>query len=120
MARVLLVDDDPDVLESIGDWLRRKHEVAVALGLPHALLLLQDGLVPDVLVTDLDMPPFSGEDLLAVVAARYPSVCRVLHTGASGEKIGPTHAQHVLLKGDDLDQLERIISRCGTARRSAI
>jgi DNA-binding NtrC family response regulator len=116
MSRVLLVDDDPDVLDSLGDWLRRKHEVVVALGLPHALLLLQDGPLPDVVVTDLDMAPYSGEDLLAIVAARHPHICRVLHTGTPGARIGLTKAQYVFRKGDDLDGLEAILGRCGSRR----
>jgi DNA-binding NtrC family response regulator len=116
MSRVLLVDDDTDVLDSLGDWLRRKHEVVVAHGFPHALLRLQDGPLPDVVVTDLDMPPYSGEDLLALVAARHPHVCRVLHTGTPTARLGPTNAHHVFRKGDDHDRLDAIIGQCSAPR----
>lgn len=108
MAKVLLVDDDLDVLESLRAWLRREHDVKVASGFPEAMAALIDGPVPDVIITDYDMPPYHGDDLLAVVAARFPNVCRILYTGSpEGDAHGPAH--HVVLKGGDPRLLNSLI-----------
>ena len=40
MKRVLLVDDDRDVLEALGDWLRLEHDVQLAGGFPEAMAAL--------------------------------------------------------------------------------
>jgi DNA-binding NtrC family response regulator len=109
MPRVLLVDDDPDVLESLADWLRHEHEVRVAHGVPQALAALAEGPPPDVVVTDYDMPPHSGEDLLSVVAALYPEACRVLYTGRRGLS---STAHQIVAKGCPPQQLSAAIRRC--------
>jgi CheY-like chemotaxis protein len=119
MLRVLLVDDDLEVLESLGDWLKRSYEVTVASGFPEAILALANGPLPDVVICDLDLSPFSGEDLLVVLAARYPSICRVLHTGSPRSQLSGTVAHHVFWKGDDLEGLEEIIRACRLQRRIA-
>jgi DNA-binding NtrC family response regulator len=121
MLRVLLVDDDPDVLDALGDWLRRRYVVRTALGFRQAIAALSEGPIPDVVISDLDMPPFSGEDLLTVIAARFPGVCRVLHTGSKRDRLirRESVAHHELVKGCDLDELEAIIRRCGHPPRCA-
>jgi DNA-binding NtrC family response regulator len=116
MARVLLVDDDLDVLEALQAWLRRrKHEVQIAAGFPEALAALASGPIPDVLITDWDMAPFCGDDLLAIVARRYPGVCRVLHSGTPRPKGSSPAAQHILSKGCDLADLDAVVSGCARA-----
>lgn len=113
MARVLLVDDDLDVLESLADWLGRKHEVRVAGGFAAAIAALIDGPEFDIVVTDYDMPPYRGDDLLAIVAARWPRVRRILHSGTPGVVGGVSalHIDHVVAKGDPGD-LDAAIARC--------
>lgn len=114
LARVLLVDDDVDVLESLEQWLGRQHEVRIARGFPEALALLSEEEPPDVLITDLDMPPYRGSDLLAIVATRWPGVCRILHTGTPDKLDGTAcvHAHHVVLKTGELRVLDALIERC--------
>ena len=120
MARVLLVDDDADVLDSLADWLGRRHEVHVATGFPEAIAALVEGPLPDVVVTDYDMPPYRGDDLLAIVAARWPRIGRILHSGkpraAAGRDLG--HVDHLVVKGDP-DRLEAAIQRSLLRLRSA-
>jgi DNA-binding NtrC family response regulator len=113
MASVLLVDDDPDVLESLGEWLARRHQVRVARGFVEALALLVKGPLPNVVITDYEMPPYRGDDLLAIVAARYPRVCRILHTGTPGALLAAAtvHADHVLPKGVELAVLDALVER---------
>jgi YesN/AraC family two-component response regulator len=45
------------------------------------LQILQDGPVPDVLITDHAMPQMTGAELAAIVEERYPTVSIVLATG---------------------------------------
>jgi DNA-binding NtrC family response regulator len=120
MVRVLLVDDDQEVLDALGDWLRREFEVELALGFPQAILALATGPTPDVVITDLEMPPYSGEDLLAVLAARYPKVCRILHTATAKRFLPmPSVAHHVLEKGGDPARLDQIIRSWTPAQKIA-
>jgi DNA-binding NtrC family response regulator len=113
MARILLVDDDEDVLESMAELLGRHHEVIVAAGFPQALAALGEGPLPDVVVTDYDMAPYRGDDLLAIVAARWPRVGRILHSGAPGvaAKANRLHVDHLVKKGDP-SELARAIAQC--------
>jgi DNA-binding NtrC family response regulator len=78
---VLLIDDDEDVLGSLADLLRLKHEVRVAGGLREAVdqLVRQ---VPDAIVCDFDLPPYRGDVFLSMVAREHPQVRRVLYTGS--------------------------------------
>jgi CheY-like chemotaxis protein len=115
MLRVLLVDDDRDVLDGIGDWLRQSFDVTTALGFPAAIQCLADGPLPDVVITDLEMPPYSGEDLLVVLAARFPTVCRILHTGSVTARRSTTVAHHIFGKGRDLRELDALLRRCSPA-----
>jgi DNA-binding NtrC family response regulator len=114
MAKVLLVDDDPEVLDSMRAWLELRHEVFIATGFSEALDLLMQGPIPDVVITDYDMPPHRGDHLLALVASRFPGVGRILHTGTPGALTNGAghHAQFVLPKGGDVAELETAIARC--------
>jgi len=114
MARVLLVDDDRDMLDALGIWLRRDHVVQLAPGLPEALAAFAAGPPPEVLITDFDLPPFCGDDLLAMVAEQYPRVHRILHTGTAKAKLrgAAALAHRVLDKGCEPEELRRAINDC--------
>lgn len=114
MARVLLVDDDPEILQNLEEWLTLEHTVRVASSVPQALATLARGPIPDVVIADYDMPPHKGEALLSIVAACYPNVCRILHTARTDDSVRPeaVSAHEVLTKGRDLRQLSAAIRRC--------
>jgi CheY-like chemotaxis protein len=78
MAHVLLVDDDPEALRTLGDQLQPEHEVEAVLGFPAAIARLFAGAPPDVVISSQDMPPYFGADLLTLVAARFPQTFRIL------------------------------------------
>lgn len=69
MTRVLLVDDDLDVLESLEMVLAPRYEVRMALDGRRALVVLDTERV-DVAVVDLIMPGMDGEMLVAAMRAR--------------------------------------------------
>lgn len=71
MARVLVVDDDPDILNLVRFQLRRAgHRVATATSADEAEALVDDRGAPDVAVLDVMMPGTDGFELLVRLRAR--------------------------------------------------
>ncbi len=69
MGQILIVEDDPYILRVISLWLSRQgHQVLEARSGPAALELMKTG-VPDVLVTDINMPGIDGLELIERVVA---------------------------------------------------
>lgn len=67
MSRVLVVEDEPNILRVITLWLSRQgHQVSEARNGLGALEQLALG-VPDVLITDVNMPGMDGLQLLAQI-----------------------------------------------------
>ena len=61
MAHLLLVDDDHDILEALGELLRAEgHEVQSASTGEEGLAVLRASPLPDALVLDVDMPVLGG------------------------------------------------------------
>lgn len=80
-GRILIVDDEPDMVSGIAALLRRqKFEVETASSGLVALEKLAAAPVQLVL-TDLTMPGMSGLDLLEQIKSRYPDTLVVLVTG---------------------------------------
>ena len=65
MAKVLVVDDDPDVLQLVSFRLRKaKHKVIAVSGGHEALRVVAERGAPDVAVLDVMMPGLDGLTLL--------------------------------------------------------
>lgn len=80
--RILVAENDPGVLQTVAMMLRASgYDVATASDGFEALLLFQDQ-VPDLLLSDLNMPAMSGFELLSVVRRRFPHVVAVATSGA--------------------------------------
>jgi DNA-binding NtrC family response regulator len=61
MAHLLLVDDDNDIVEALGELLREEgHEVQSASTGEEGLVVLRGSHLPDALVLDVDMPVLGG------------------------------------------------------------
>jgi response regulator RpfG family c-di-GMP phosphodiesterase len=81
--RVLLVDDEPDLLAGMVRSLRSDHfELATANSGAEALELLRNRGPYAVIVTDLKMPVMDGVELLGRARTVSPDTVRVLFTGA--------------------------------------
>jgi CheY-like chemotaxis protein len=80
-AKVLLVDDDPDVLESMHDLLRYDNvcDVVEATSGQDALGVLDRERV-DAVVSDFRMPGMDGCVLLRKVQEDHPDIARILVT----------------------------------------
>lgn len=71
MARVLVVDDDPDLLTLVEMQLRHHgHLVVTAASGPEALDVVAAQGAPDVAVLDVAMPGMNGLDLLRELRVR--------------------------------------------------
>jgi DNA-binding response OmpR family regulator len=78
---VLLVDDDPGIRESIALLLiSAGYDVSTAEDGFTALLQLRRTL-PDLIVSDLNMPHMSGYELLSIVRRRFPQIMTVAISG---------------------------------------
>jgi len=78
---VLVVDDEPSVRESVAVLLMSAgYDVTAAEDGFGALLQLRK-MLPDVIVSDLNMPQMSGYELLSVVRRRFPQIMTVAMSG---------------------------------------
>ena len=81
-VRLLLVDDDEAVRSVLAALLGEMgHSVTQAADAEAALALLDGGLMPDLLVTDLSMPGMDGIALLRKTWRRRPGLPAILLTG---------------------------------------
>ena len=88
--QILVVDDDPSVREIFAILLTSAgYDVQVAGDGFSALLQLRK-MLPDVIVSDLNMPRMSGFEFLSVVRRRFPEVLTLAMSGAQGgEELPP-------------------------------
>ncbi len=79
--QILVVDDEPAVRENLGMLLESVgYDVAMAANGVNAVSQL-GRTVPDLIVTDLNMPEMSGMELIAHVRSRYPAMLIVAMSG---------------------------------------
>ncbi|NVB39610.1 response regulator [Pseudenhygromyxa sp. WMMC2535] len=112
--RVLIVDDDIDVLKSLRRLIQEYAEVTVALGAEAALEHMEkanaeDGTVYDVVLVDFNMNGKNGAWLLERVREKYPDCERMLLSGSSqfdlSNFITPGLVNRFLEKPLDFDEL---------------
>ncbi len=79
---MLVVDDEPDVCDSVKNLLRHDFEVLVAHSAEEGYRVLQEREV-HVIMTDQRMPQVTGVEFLSRVRTRHPQAIRMLFTGFS-------------------------------------
>lgn len=90
-ARVLVVEDQPDVRQLLRALLEAEgHEVIEAGGVAAALQILETGdQPPRLLVTDLVMPGLPGHELVRRAASMAPDMRVLVISGYTSEESGP-------------------------------
>ena len=79
--QILVVDDEASIRESLGMLLMSVgYDVAIAENGVTAVSQLNSRL-PDLIVTDLNMPQMSGIELISHIRSRYPSISIVAMSG---------------------------------------
>jgi response regulator RpfG family c-di-GMP phosphodiesterase len=77
---LLVVDDEPDVGDSVHDLLRRHFRVLRARSATEGMELMREHEV-HIIMTDQRMPQVSGVELLNKVRKGHPQAVRMLFTG---------------------------------------
>lgn len=79
--RVLFVDDEPAILESLRRSVRREFAADTAIDADHGLDCLRRGGPYCIVVSDMRMPGMDGAEFLATVRTISPESVRVMLTG---------------------------------------
>lgn len=77
---ILIVDDEPDILQSLLGLLRREFQLFTATSGEEALAILKEHPI-HVIMTDQRMPGMTGVELMRQVRADYPESIRIVFTG---------------------------------------
>jgi signal transduction histidine kinase/AmiR/NasT family two-component response regulator len=112
-ARVLVIDDEPEILTAIGDLLRHDGHVPTLCGDPEEAATLLQETPYELVITDLGMPGLSGWDVARMVKLKAPATTVAMMTGWS-DRIDPEYAktngvEHVIAKPFRRDELRRVM-----------
>ena len=114
-AHVVVVDDQQDVLDTIGMLLRRDGHFVRLFHDPRAALDALGEERPEVLITDIGMPGMSGWDLASAVHARWPELPIIVLTGWGRDVTAAQLKQHgvtaALAKPAEVATLRRALAR---------
>jgi DNA-binding NtrC family response regulator len=118
MRRLLVVDDEQDILDFVERVFRRDYRVWRASSVEDALPILEREQV-DVLITDQRMPRRSGFELLDRAAVIQPEAVRVLLSGYVDGEVA-RHADAHLIKPIDGDSLRQAVNEAISRRQLAL
>ncbi|MGD0903868.1 MAG: response regulator [Terracidiphilus sp.] len=121
LAALLIVDDEPAIRTSISQALTEiGYRVRSAEDGLAALREIQTE-VPDLLLSDLNMPGMSGFELLSVVRRRFPAIRTIAMSGAfSGNEVpSGVAADRFHQKGSSIAALVRIMETLSQLERPA-
>ena len=114
-ATVLIVDDEPDMVENCARILRRAGYRCLTATDPHRALALLESDAPDLLLTDLKMPGMDGMELLRRARDLDPSLPVIMITAfatiESAVAAVKEGAFDYLPKPFTLDQLQVAVER---------
>ena len=115
MARILLVDDAPDVREMISDFLKLEgYEVVTAANGLEALQMMEQKN-PDAAIVDIEMPEMNGLEFARRVLSKNPDFPMVIISAYvekySMEYISQIGVRNILRKPINLNELSRYIKQ---------
>lgn len=113
---LLIVDDEPSLLESLSGLLRRRFDVITAPGGGPALEILRSGRPVHVILSDQRMPGMNGDAFLSRAREVAPEAIRILFTGYTeiGAVINAVNRGEIfrfLLKPWDPEELETVLEQ---------
>ena len=114
-ARVLFVDDEPNVLDGIRRQLRNRLKVETANGAAAGLAMIESNGPFAVVVSDMRMPDMNGARFLARVNEIAPDTVRMVLSGQADidstvAAVNEGHIFRFLLKPCDTDKLVQSIN----------
>ncbi|WP_319585216.1 HD domain-containing phosphohydrolase [uncultured Desulfobulbus sp.] len=84
--KILFVDDEPNILQSIQRQLRNRFTLQTAGSGDEALRILKEEGPFSVIVSDMRMPGMNGVELLSKVKDSYPETVRLMLTGNADQE----------------------------------
>ena len=116
---IVALDDDPDFREYVRDVLSGEgHDIRVVTT-PEELYAANEERLPDVVLLDIKMGRYSGEEVLEEIRKRWAKLCVVVVTGyPSMETMRQTFKQDVydyLEKPFSLEELRKVLSQAAAA-----
>ena len=112
---ILIVDDDASVLETVDRFLSaRGHRIrSEANGVEAMRRLVEE--IPDVVISDIQMPGMDGIDFLKAIRERFPDLPVVMMTGSGTLETAIAalrqRATDYLTKPIQLEELQACIDR---------
>src|SRR2546421_10637359 len=82
---ILVVDDEPEMLFSVRNLLRREFDVHTAASGAEGIKILQEHVI-HLVMTDQRMPEMTGVELLQRVKNEHPGAMRLIFTGYADVK----------------------------------
>ena len=114
-ARILVVDDEPAVVEIVVDFLTDQGYVVRAETSAEAGLSAFASWRPDAVLTDINLPGQSGIDLIRSVKDQDPEACVVVMTGQATARTAIEALRHgaydYIQKPFDLVELKQTLQR---------
>lgn len=108
MARVLLIDDDPELLDILGEWLTNRGHEIVALSDPDQALRAAEDFDPELVILDGLFQGTTGRAIASELEAGK-NLRLIYLSGLPREEFPPDRL--VLQKPIDLEVLDQIIRR---------
>jgi len=112
MKRILIVDDDPEIVGSLAMLLAEKYEVGLASDGLTALQRMKSGDY-DIILLDLLMPGLDGAGLLRELSTRSDTIPVILLSAARDLEVRARDLKisHYIAKPFHIDALEAQIER---------
>lgn len=115
---LLVVDDEPDVVQSVQDLLRLNYRVLGATSAAEGMRLLEGDEV-HIVMTDQRMPGMTGVEFLSKVRGEHPEAIRLLFTGYADiraviDAINQGNVFRYITKPWDPDELQSVIQQATT------
>jgi CheY-like chemotaxis protein len=116
LPRVLVVDDEEAILETMTFTFEGDYEVHTSTDARRALEILDEKAPVAVVLTDQRMPNMSGVEFLAEVCKRHPSTVRIILTGFADmdaiiDSINDGHVYAYITKPWEPDDLKQVMKQ---------
>ena len=120
-ARILVVDDEPAVLEVFQEYLGMQGYAVSSASSGEEAVRMMPGLLPDIILTDINLPGLSGLEVMRFAKSVDPEIGVVVVTGhASASNAIEALRQgafNYITKPFDLDEIHEVVERAIANRR---
>jgi signal transduction histidine kinase/CheY-like chemotaxis protein len=120
-ARILVIDDEPAVLEVFQEYLGMQGYAVSSASSGEEAVRILPGLLPDIILTDINLPGLSGLEVMRFAKTVDPEIGVVVVTGhASASNAIEALRQgafNYITKPFDLDEIHEVVERAIANRR---